>query len=484
MNTSHAPTKVPPGFRFHPTDEELVDYYLKKKVESQRIDLDVIREIDLYKIEPWDLQERCRIGSTDQDEWYFFSHKDKKYPTGTRTNRATAAGFWKATGRDKAIYSKHKLVGMRKTLVFYRGRAPNGQKTDWIMHEYRLENCENGCASISTVSQTSEEGWAVCRVFKKKSPNIKALLLHDRDPMNMGGCCFEEQMSSFFAEGLDSPKATAARMANMMMQAGSGLMHHSQLHQQEPQQQLQSDAMNLFHFGGFNSANLALQGPLHASGSAFACKQELEQLADYHLSHDPFMQLPQLESPKLGGPTGCFMNPGSNMSHVRALMQLESHAAAAAMQLQRTSARATASNTTASSSSADNSLAAASALAGLASKEDAVTDWRVLDRLVASQLSQDAPAAAKDNDQTRFSAGAPPLSDSTHHLFSSFASSLQDAPSAEQNISNEQLPAEAKSSAPASSPPPTSASTASCYNPSNDIDLWSFAKRDLSSKQM
>lgn len=47
---------IPPGFRFHPTDEELVGYYLKKKVASQRIDLDVIREIDLYKIEPWDLQ--------------------------------------------------------------------------------------------------------------------------------------------------------------------------------------------------------------------------------------------------------------------------------------------------------------------------------------------------------------------------------------------------------------------------------------------
>jgi hypothetical protein len=55
-----AETQVPPGFRFHPTDEELVDYYLKKKVESQRIDLDVIREIDLYKIEPWDLQGKIR----------------------------------------------------------------------------------------------------------------------------------------------------------------------------------------------------------------------------------------------------------------------------------------------------------------------------------------------------------------------------------------------------------------------------------------
>lgn len=47
---------VPPGFRFHPTDEELVDYYLRKKVQLKRIDLDIIKDVDLYKIEPWDLQ--------------------------------------------------------------------------------------------------------------------------------------------------------------------------------------------------------------------------------------------------------------------------------------------------------------------------------------------------------------------------------------------------------------------------------------------
>ncbi|KAK6150706.1 hypothetical protein DH2020_015638 [Rehmannia glutinosa] len=152
---------VPPGFRFHPTDEELVGYYLRKKVASQKIDLDVIRDIDLYRIEPWDLQDKCRIGYEEQKEWYFFSHKDKKYPTGTRTNRATMAGFWKATGRDKAVYDRTKLIGMRKTLVFYKGRAPNGLKTDWIMHEYRLESEENG--------PPQEEGWVVCRAFKKKA---------------------------------------------------------------------------------------------------------------------------------------------------------------------------------------------------------------------------------------------------------------------------------------------------------------------------
>ncbi|XP_040379710.1 protein BEARSKIN1-like [Oryza brachyantha] len=153
---------VPPGFRFHPTDEELLLYYLKKKVGFEKFDLEVIREVDLNKIEPWELQERCRIGSAPQNEWYFFSHKDRKYPTGSRTNRATTAGFWKATGRDKCIRTSYRKIGMRKTLVFYRGRAPHGQKTDWIMHEYRLEDADDAQGG------TSEDGWVVCRVFKKK----------------------------------------------------------------------------------------------------------------------------------------------------------------------------------------------------------------------------------------------------------------------------------------------------------------------------
>ncbi|VVB11861.1 unnamed protein product [Arabis nemorensis] len=166
-------SKVPPGFRFHPTEEELLHYYLRKKVNSQRIDLDVIREVDLNKLEPWDIQEECRIGSTPQNDWYFFSHKDKKYPTGTRTNRATVAGFWKATGRDKIIYSCVRRIGLRKTLVFYKGRAPHGQKSDWIMHEYRLDDTPATNGSSDVVSEDpmsyNEEGWVVCRVFRKKN---------------------------------------------------------------------------------------------------------------------------------------------------------------------------------------------------------------------------------------------------------------------------------------------------------------------------
>jgi len=49
------PADLPPGFRFHPTDEELVNYYLKRKVHGLSIELDIIPEVDLYKCEPWEL---------------------------------------------------------------------------------------------------------------------------------------------------------------------------------------------------------------------------------------------------------------------------------------------------------------------------------------------------------------------------------------------------------------------------------------------
>ncbi|KAK6927792.1 NAC domain, partial [Dillenia turbinata] len=160
-----APVSLPPGFRFHPTDEELVAYYLKRKINGRHIELEIIPEVDLYKCEPWDLPGKSLLPSKDL-EWYFFSPRDRKYPNGSRTNRATKAGYWKATGKDRKVNSHMRAVGMKKTLVYYRGRAPHGVRTDWVMHEYRLD--ERECETSSGM----QDAYALCRVFKKTATPV------------------------------------------------------------------------------------------------------------------------------------------------------------------------------------------------------------------------------------------------------------------------------------------------------------------------
>ncbi|KAI3830810.1 hypothetical protein MKW92_052235 [Papaver armeniacum] len=129
---------LPPGFRFHPTDEELITHYLSHKVLDTNFNARAIGEVDLNKCEPWDLPWRAKLG---EKEWYFFCVRDRKYPTGLRTNRATEAGYWKATGKDKEIYRGGKTLnewvicrvfqktsGGKKTIVTGLGRYGGGEE--------------------------------------------------------------------------------------------------------------------------------------------------------------------------------------------------------------------------------------------------------------------------------------------------------------------------------------------------------------------
>jgi hypothetical protein len=90
---------------------------------------------------------------------------------GRRANRATGGGYWKATGKEKPVavavpaVGRAVLVGMKRSLVFYRGKPPSGGRTDWVMHEYRLAGA--GLAPPKSGEEPAE-GWVLCRVFRKK----------------------------------------------------------------------------------------------------------------------------------------------------------------------------------------------------------------------------------------------------------------------------------------------------------------------------
>ncbi|KAJ3669604.1 hypothetical protein LUZ60_011554 [Juncus effusus] len=129
--------KMPVGFNFSPTDFELLNYYLKRKITGLAIHLEreLIPEVDVYKCDPWDLPD-----DNSGEILYFFTPKDKKYSSGSESNRATMSGYWKAIGKDRVVISpssQQNIIGMIKTLVFHKGRAPQVERTDWLMHEYR-----------------------------------------------------------------------------------------------------------------------------------------------------------------------------------------------------------------------------------------------------------------------------------------------------------------------------------------------------------
>ncbi|KAH6758649.1 NAC domain containing protein 102 [Perilla frutescens var. frutescens] len=152
---------LPAGFRFHPTDEELVAHYLCRRCAGQNIDAPIVAEIDLYKFDPWQLPGMSLYG---EKEWYFFSPRDRKYPNGSRPNRAAGSGYWKATGADKPV-GKPKTLGIKKALVFYAGKAPRGIKTNWIMHEYRLANVDRSAGKKNNLRL---DDWVLCRIYNKK----------------------------------------------------------------------------------------------------------------------------------------------------------------------------------------------------------------------------------------------------------------------------------------------------------------------------
>lgn len=101
------------------------------------------------------------------NQWFFFSPRDRKYPNGASSNRATRLGYWKATGKDQIITYSSLNIGVKKILVFSRGRAPNGERTDWMMHEYTLHEEElKRCQNV-------QDCYALCKVFKKSGPGPK-----------------------------------------------------------------------------------------------------------------------------------------------------------------------------------------------------------------------------------------------------------------------------------------------------------------------
>ncbi|CAH8315984.1 unnamed protein product [Eruca vesicaria subsp. sativa] len=153
------------GFRFYPTEEELIAFYLRNQLDGRSVDTvhRVIPVLDVFELEPSHLPniagERCR---GDAEQWFFFVPRQEREARGGRPSRTTGSGYWKATGSPGPVFSKdNQMIGVKKTMVFYTGKAPTGRKTKWKMNEYKAVDEP---FNVSTSPKLRHE-FSLCRVY-------------------------------------------------------------------------------------------------------------------------------------------------------------------------------------------------------------------------------------------------------------------------------------------------------------------------------
>ncbi|PQQ07924.1 NAC domain-containing protein 2 [Prunus yedoensis var. nudiflora] len=170
--------ELPPGFRFHPTDEELVNYYLCRKCAGQSLAVPIIKEIDLYKFDPWQLPDMALYG---EKEWYFFSPRDRKYPTVQGRTGQQEPGTGRQPGQTSTLESPRHL-GLKRRSCSTLGKLPKELKTNWIMHEYRLANVDRS-ASKKNNNNLRLDDWVLCRIYNKKGSIEKHNVTMERSKM-------------------------------------------------------------------------------------------------------------------------------------------------------------------------------------------------------------------------------------------------------------------------------------------------------------
>ncbi|KAI6700873.1 hypothetical protein NL676_015197 [Syzygium grande] len=165
---------LPIGYRFLPSDEDLVSYSLRRKIDGHPSP-PFILEFDVFGTEPWNFP-----GDVEEERYFFCRIKNEAMSgdsSAVRKRVVGASGYWKLTGTEKQIVTL-PLNAIKSRFLFCEGgggedqeeeeedEGGGGGSTDaaqtqpkWIMHEFRPQYQEN---------QTERDQWAAYRVFQKK----------------------------------------------------------------------------------------------------------------------------------------------------------------------------------------------------------------------------------------------------------------------------------------------------------------------------
>ncbi|XP_006662743.1 NAC domain-containing protein 90-like [Oryza brachyantha] len=213
-----------PGFRFYPTEEELLAFYLRHRLAGTRPDVErVIPVVDVYAYHPSQLAAMAGEASVrDTEQWFFFCPRAERELHGGRPARTTPSGYWKATGSPSCVISSatNRVIGVKRTMVFYHGRAPTGTKTRWKMNEYKAVADDHHAAVLHPMAPPGlRNELGVCRVYISTG----TLRSFDRRPLdNQAAGAFHPQAPSSSATATANTSFAGARGDNSRESSSSG----------------------------------------------------------------------------------------------------------------------------------------------------------------------------------------------------------------------------------------------------------------------
>ncbi|XP_057418911.1 NAC domain-containing protein 83-like [Lotus japonicus] len=147
-----------PGYKFDPTDEVLVDFYLKRKIFAQPLPFQIIPNFDVFQTEPWCLPGDGKIFNERKCFFYNTMGRDLE----NLDTRVARSGQWRIIEKDKDVpipLRNNQVIGKRNTLIFWKVQGACFMRTKWVMHEFRL-------ALMANPSKMAN--WVVYRIFQKK----------------------------------------------------------------------------------------------------------------------------------------------------------------------------------------------------------------------------------------------------------------------------------------------------------------------------
>ncbi|TVU15326.1 hypothetical protein EJB05_38842, partial [Eragrostis curvula] len=159
-----------PGFRFLPTDLEIVLHYLKHRILNLELpEHNAVRDgLDVHRTDADEITLDINDGGKER-LGFFFVHKDQAYTNGCWY--PTPGGYWKLRrGQPAAIRHGGRVVAFKTSMDYVRGRAPHGRRTPWSMSEYALNARHH---DLRNLAQPTMNSFVVCKVWKRTSIKVK-----------------------------------------------------------------------------------------------------------------------------------------------------------------------------------------------------------------------------------------------------------------------------------------------------------------------